>query len=101
MDMKPRLMYVENKSEGGLNGVGRIGWVSFSKTGRTLRYRGLEFQSLKGKGCKANYVELASSDEYWISGPRRDGLDRMYGGGGVEVDEDAREAYAREVRGEG
>ena len=92
-------MYVENKSEGGLGGVGRIGWVSFSKTGRTLRYRGLEFQSLKGQGYKANFVELASGDEYWISGPKRGGGDRLYGGGGVEVDGDAREAYWRGVRG--
>lgn len=92
-------MYVENKSEGGLNGIGRIGWVSFSKTGRTLRYRGLEFQSLKGRGYKSNYIELASGDEYWISGPKREGSDRLYGGSGIEIDEDAREAYWRSLRG--
>ncbi len=77
--------------------MGRIGWVTFSKTGRTLRYRGLEFQSPKD-GYKANDVETASGDEHWISGPKRDGGDRLYRGGGVGIDEDAREAYWREIR---
>ncbi len=61
--MKPRLVYIENKTTGGLNGTGRIGWVTLSKTGRTLRYRELEFQSLKGRGYKANYGEVVSGDE--------------------------------------
>ncbi len=91
-------MYIENK-EGSLNGMGRIGWVTFSKTGRTLRYGDLEFRSLKGNGYKANFVELASGDEYWISGPKKDGRDRLYGGGGVEIDEDARATYWSQVRG--
>jgi hypothetical protein len=35
-----RIMYVENK-DGDLDGVrARIGWVTFSKTGLSVRYRG-------------------------------------------------------------
>ena len=65
-------MYIEDKSES-LNGPARIGRVTFSKTGRTLRYRNMEFQSLGGQGFKANYFDVATGDHYWISGPRRDG----------------------------
>jgi hypothetical protein len=35
---------------------------------------------------------------YWISGPKKDGSDRLYGGV-VEIDDDARMEYSTEVRG--
>ncbi|MES2793554.1 MAG: 1-deoxy-D-xylulose-5-phosphate synthase [Planctomycetota bacterium] len=96
--MKTRIMYLENKS-GGLTGPGRIGRVSFSQTGKTIYYRGQAFQSLKGRGCKSNYVEIATGQEYWISGPRKDGRDQLYGGGNtVSVDEDVAEEYWSTLR---
>jgi len=96
---RSRIMYVESKS-GGLEGAARIGRVYFSKTGKTLYYRGLRFQSLKGGGFKANYFETESGDEYWISGPRKDKDDRLYGGSrGVEVDADVRAEYESFLRG--
>ncbi len=49
-----RIMYIECKA-GNLTGTSRIGRVTFSKTGRTLYYGGLTFQSLKGAGFKSNY----------------------------------------------
>jgi hypothetical protein len=95
---RSRIMYIENKSEG-LEGNARIGRVYFSKTGKTIYYRGLTFQSLKGAGFKANYFEIASGDHYWISGPRKDQNDRLYGGNrGVEIDEDALEEYRKYIR---
>jgi len=96
---RSRIMYVECKS-GGLEGPGRIGRVYFSKTGKTLYYRGLTFRSLKGGGFKANYRELTSREEYWISGPRRDRDDRLYGGSrGVLIDDDVRVEYESYLRG--
>ncbi|WP_020407993.1 hypothetical protein [Hahella ganghwensis] len=90
---RSRIMYIENKSSG-LEGEARIGRVYFSKTGKTLYYRGLKFQSLKGSGFKANYFEVDSRDEYWISGPRKDQNNRLYGGNrGVEIDSDIEEEY--------
>lgn len=65
---RSRIMYIERKA-GSLTGTARIGRVTYSKTLKTLYYRGLEFRSLKG-GYKANYGEVASGEEYWISGPR-------------------------------
>ena len=96
--MNPRIMYIESKS-GGLTGPARIGRVTFSKTGATLYYRGRAFQSLKGAGFKANYFEVETGDEYWISGPRKDGRDSLYATNVVpEVDEDVHVAYWSEIR---
>jgi hypothetical protein len=96
--MKSRIMYIENKSEG-LTGPARIGRVTFSKTGQTLYYQGKSFRSLKGKGFKSNYYEIDTGAQYWISGCRKDGSDRLYGERvPVEIDEDVREEYWSEVR---
>ena len=90
---RSRIMYIEDKSSG-LEGSARIGRVYFSKTGKTLYYRGLRFKSLSGSGFKANYFEIESGDHYWISGPRKDQNDRLYGGNaGVEIDNDIRDEY--------
>ncbi len=90
---RSKVMYIEDKSEG-LEGEARIGRVYFSKSGKTLYYRGQKFQSLKGSGFKANYFEVVSGDHFWISGPRQDQNDRLYGGNrGVEIDGDAYDEY--------
>ena len=68
----PRIMYIESKAES-LNGPARIGRVTFSKTGLSIYYRGKKF--LRIQGFKANYQDAETHDEYWISGPRRDGKD--------------------------
>jgi hypothetical protein len=100
MAMKSRIMYVESKAEG-LSGPARIGRVAFSKTGRTLHYDGKTFQSLKGQGFKANYFEVETGDHYWISGCKRDGSDRLYGERvPIAIDDDVREEYWTEVRGQ-
>jgi hypothetical protein len=89
-------MYIESKAAS-LNGPARIGRVTYSKTGRTIFYRGQEFINIRG--FKANYVDVSSRDEYWISGPRRDGQDRLYASNlPVEVDEDVREEYWTDIR---
>jgi hypothetical protein len=80
--------------------VARLAHVSFSKTGKTLYYGGKAFETLAGRGFKANYVEIESGDHYWISGCKRDGSDRLYGERvPVEIDEDVREEYWTEIRG--
>ena len=92
MIKRTRIMYIESKAEG-LNGPARIGRVTFNRTGRTLHYKGQSFYRIRG--FKANYRETGTGDEYWISGPHRDGLDRLYEKSAlvVEIDEDAREQY--------
>jgi hypothetical protein len=92
-------MYIENKANG-LTGPARIGRVTFSKTGKTIYYRGKTFQSLKGRGFKSNFYDVATGEAYWISGPHKDGADRLYGGGSpIEIDEDVRTEYWHDIRG--
>ncbi len=66
--MQPRIMYIEPKHgvACAVEGEARVGRVTFSKTGKTLYYRGLQFQSLGGRGYKANYFEVESGTRYWI-----------------------------------
>ena len=93
-----RLMYVEAKSEAGDRGEARIGWVTFSKTGRSIYYRGKRFQRIKGGGAAGNYFEAETGDEYWISGIKKAGTNRHWAGGGpIEIDEDARDEYNKVV----
>lgn len=95
---RSRIMYIECKSEG-LEGPARIGRVYFSKSGKSVYYNGMMFQSLAGSGFKANYFEVTSGDQSWISGPRKDQNDRLYGGNaGVEVDDDVRAEYLQKPR---
>jgi hypothetical protein len=93
-----RIMYIENKSGGLAGGDARIGRVSYSKTGRTLYYQNRAFKSLKG-GYKANYFETETGEEFWISGPKKDGSDRLYSERvPVQIDEDVREEYWTVIR---
>ena len=57
----------------------------------------MTFQSLKGRGFKANYYEIESGDEYWISGCSKDGRDALYNTD-VEIDGDVLEEYWINIR---
>ena len=73
---------------------------SFSKRGKTIYYGGKAFQSCGGSGYKANYFDIETRDQYWISGCKRNGTDRLYGERvPVEIDDDVREEYWTEIRG--
>jgi hypothetical protein len=100
--MASRIMYIEDKSAG-LVGACRVGRVTLSKTGATLRYRGRSFQSLKGLGFKANYIDIETGQHFWISGPRKDGADGLYGRitQPEDVDADVAEEYWLKIRGLG
>ncbi|NOX84185.1 MAG: 1-deoxy-D-xylulose-5-phosphate synthase [Alphaproteobacteria bacterium] len=97
---KTRIMYIESKADG-LSGPARIGRVTFSKSGKSLSYAGQTFGKLKGGGFKANYFDLETHEEFWISGPRKDGMDRLYPESSkpVEIDDDVAEEYWRDIRG--
>lgn len=96
-------MYIELKTHAGGHddrGPARIGRVTFSKTGRTLYYQGKSFARAR-LHC-GNYCDIDSGDEYWISGPKKNGEDR-YGWAQrspVEIDEAVREEYWTTIRNE-
>jgi hypothetical protein len=92
-----RLMYIESKGEG-LVGPGRIGWVEMSRTARSYTYAGRRFLKV-GSGYKYNCIEVETGEHYWISGPKKRGGDKLYGGI-VEIDDDARVEYWTKIRGQ-
>ncbi len=95
---KRRIMYIERKA-GQLTGEAHIGRVAYSKSGRTLYYGGRSFMSLNGQGFKANYYCVETGEEYWISGCKRDGSDRLYGERvPIHIDRDVREEYWTDIR---
>ena len=97
---RTRIMYMEDKTDG-LNGAARIGRVTLSKSGQSLHYAGRTFQRLGGHGFKANYFDVESDDHFWISGPRKDGLDRLCDGSTkpIDIDGDVEQEYWTEIRG--
>jgi hypothetical protein len=99
---RTRIMYIENKSGGdagmaGLVGPARIGRVTYSQTGRTLYYAERKLRKV-GNGYKYNHVDEETGECFWISGPKRNGEDGLYGYRPVPIDEDVREEYWVEVR---
>jgi hypothetical protein len=91
-----RIMYIECKG-GQVDGAGRIGWVDFSRSGRSYVYQGKRFNKTKS-GYKYNCIEEGTGVTYWISGPKMRGGDKLYGGV-VEIDDDARVEYWTKIRG--
>jgi len=88
-------MYIEQKP--GLAGHARIGRVTFSASRKSIYYAGRRLQSLKGSGYKANYFDVDSGLEFWISNCKKTGNDTLYPGI-IEIDEDAREEYWTLIR---
>jgi hypothetical protein len=79
-------MYVEEK-DGGHSGEAWIGLVSFSKTGATLYFNGRAYRSLKGRGFTANYADVETGEQFWITGVKRRGTNRhQFGSGVIHVD---------------
>lgn len=90
-----RIMYIECKSVG-LDGTGRIGWIELSRSARSYYYGGKRFEKTKS-GYKYNCFDVETGETYWISGPKKNGQDKLYGGV-VEIDEDARVEYWTKIR---
>jgi hypothetical protein len=94
----PRVMYMELKTGYNDNGPARIGRVTFSKSGQSVYYRGKTFARIHGGGISANYYDVETGEEYWISGVKKNGEDRHWAGSGpIEIDHDARAEYERLV----
>lgn len=96
MAHRTRIMYIERKDDG-IVGPARIGRVTFSKSGKSITYKGREFGSLRGAGFKANYWDPETGEQYWISGCKKNGGDSLYSNA-VEIDDDVREEYWTNIR---
>jgi hypothetical protein len=91
-----RVMYVENK-DGDIDGIrARIGWVTFSKTGLSVRYRGRTLQRSGGQGIRGNFFDEVTREEFWVSGVKKRGTNVHWTDSvDVCVDDDARDELAR------
>ena len=95
----PRIMYIERKA-GSLTGSARIGRVTFNRTRHTIFYRDQVFHRIVGGGFKSNYYDEATGEDYWISGCKRRGGDQLYASNvPIEIDDDVRAEYWRDIRG--
>ena len=85
-----RLMFIENK-KGDIDGYkARIGWVTFSKTGKTIYYRSKQLSRIKGGGIRGNYACKETGQEYWVSGVKKRGTNLHHAGASsFHVDADA------------
>jgi len=79
------LRYIELKSGHSDNGPAWIGYVTPSKTGRTLYFNGRGLMKLKGqrRGVPGgNYVDMEKGESFWVSGVKKNGEDRHWAGSG-------------------
>ena len=87
-------MYVENK-DGDIDGYeARIGWVSFSRSGRSVYYRGRHLKRIRRGGVFGNYRCSETEDEYWVSGVKQRGSNaHRFEPKQIHIDKDAELAY--------
>ena len=93
--LKRRLMYVENRDGTIEDAHARIGWVTFSKSGQTVYYRGRVLTKVRGGGVSGNFVDAATGEEFWVSGVKKRGSNAHPAERGVAivVDDDAQAEY--------
>ena len=89
-----RLMFVENKKSPIDGHRARIGWVMFSKTAKTIYYRGRFLSRIKGGGSRGNYVCEQTGEQYWVSGVTKAGSNLHFSRtSAFHVDDHAVDAY--------
>jgi hypothetical protein len=88
-----RVMFVQLKTGHNLDrGPSWIGWVDFNRSWVTARYRGRELRRAQ-RMWDANFYDVETGEQFWLSGPKRDRTDTRYGPATTEVDPDVREVY--------
>jgi hypothetical protein len=78
----PRTLYIEQKTDGNRTlddrGPAWIAEVTYSGSGRTVRWAGRSFERIRGGGIDGNYRCLEDGNEYWITGVKKRGSNRRY-----------------------
>jgi len=89
------LKYIELKTGFNDNGPAWIGRVSQSKSGQSIYFNGKCFK--KSAGCiSGNHLDVETGDEYWISGIKKNGMDRHWAGSGkITIDAAVVDEYLR------
>lgn len=86
--MARRIMFVQLKTGFDVDrGPSWICWVNFGRSWNTARVHGRELRRLQG--IAGNFIDVETGEEFWLSGPKRDGSDTRYGPATTVVDDDA------------
>lgn len=96
--MAGRVMFIQVKT--GYNtdqGPAWISWVRFTRSWQTAYWRGKTLR--REQGIDANFYDVATGEEYWLSGPHRDRADTRYSSTRPEIDIDVRDVYAAFLHG--
>nr|CEL13197.1 FIG01126921: hypothetical protein [Kibdelosporangium sp. MJ126-NF4] len=75
-----------------------IAWVRFSKTWKTAYIHGRTLRRWPGM-VVGNFYDVATGEEFWVSGPKRDRTDGRYSRVLPEIDDDARRPYEQFLQG--
>jgi hypothetical protein len=87
------LRYVELKTGYNDSGPAWIGYVSMSRSGRTVYFNGKAFKR-STRAASGNYYDIETGDEYWISGIKKRGGDRHWAGSGkITIEASAVDEY--------
>ncbi|MFF3744991.1 hypothetical protein [Streptomyces kronopolitis] len=74
--------------------------MDFSKTWKTAYFQGRTLRRATGLGLfDANFYDVETDEEFWLSGPKRDRSDTRYGPEGPTVEEGAAVAYREFLQG--
>ena len=88
--MKRELKYIELKSGYSGNGTAWIGYVEYSKSGKTMYFNDKAFGGNGHGGCS----DIETGDIYWITGVKKDGNNRhRFGSGIIQIEKDAIQEY--------
>lgn len=91
--MPDRVMFVQLKTGHDTDkGPAWISVVRFNRTWKSATWHGKTLRRWTGM-FDANFYDVETNEEYWISGPHRDRRDTRYSSIRPTVDDDAREAY--------
>ena len=91
--MPSRIMYVQLKTGYDTDrGPAWIARVRFSKSWQTAYVRERTLRRRSGT-AEANFVDVDTGEEFWISGPKRDQTDGRYSNARPHVDDDVRDEY--------
>lgn len=90
--MPDRVMFVQLKTGYDTDqGPAWISIVRFNRSWKTARWHGRTLRRFQLND--ANFYDVDSGEEYWLSGPHRDRRDTRYSSIRPTVDPEAREAY--------
>jgi hypothetical protein len=92
------LRYIELKTGYEDNGPAWIARVKLSKSGRTVYFNGKALKRATGGGIEGNHFDIRTREEYWVSGVKKNGLDRHWAGSGtVAIEASAVVEYLNEI----